>query len=154
MKPVEVADSGEFACWYCPKKFSSAKARGGHQNAHRRNRARDLPEIARDAESSETRGGTNQGPADPISVQGDLVRFNAVNPNNNLCMWTNGNNSSWSGVDREKTLEMLLCHVKTGHGLPEKVGVRHKVAKNKVVMESDVGGSGENYENLDLTLRL
>lgn len=48
MKLTEVAKSWEFTCSFCFKKFPSAQAMGGHQNAHRSQRLEEKRLFVRD----------------------------------------------------------------------------------------------------------
>ncbi|KAL1559603.1 zinc finger protein KNUCKLES-like [Salvia divinorum] len=48
MKLTKVAKSWEFTCTFCFKKFPSAQAMGGHQNAHRSQRMEEKRLFVRD----------------------------------------------------------------------------------------------------------
>ncbi|KAG8371824.1 hypothetical protein BUALT_Bualt12G0003300 [Buddleja alternifolia] len=48
MKLTKVAKSWEFTCSFCFKKFPSAQAMGGHQNAHRGERLEEKKKFVRD----------------------------------------------------------------------------------------------------------
>lgn len=48
MRLTKVAKSWEFTCSFCFKKFPSAQAMGGHQNAHRRERLEEKRLFVKD----------------------------------------------------------------------------------------------------------
>ncbi|PIN07173.1 hypothetical protein CDL12_20264 [Handroanthus impetiginosus] len=129
LRLTKMAKSWEFTCSFCFKKFPSAQAMGGHQNAHRSERLEEKRLFVRDpigyrkraylrsmkAESSTVGGGSNNSlnlhaptmvkndPPKPINLLGHgFGAFNAsANGNNHFCQQSTSKDSPVVDINGE-----------------------------------------------------
>ncbi|KAL3633167.1 hypothetical protein CASFOL_026151 [Castilleja foliolosa] len=164
MKLTKMAKAWEFTCSFCFKKFPSAQAMGGHQNAHRHERLEERKLYIRDSIGYRKRAyilamkeasgsylhaakhelGNINGPPKMLRMPFfDVFEFNAHNNNNNnyFCR-------SWEKKDSEAAVMMNFFPAKE-LSLAENVGVGGADDKGKVCMEFN----GLDLK-LDLTLKL
>ncbi|KAL3637335.1 hypothetical protein CASFOL_019634 [Castilleja foliolosa] len=167
MKLTRMAKAWEFTCSFCFKKFPSAQAMGGHQNAHRHERLEERKLYIRDPIGYRKRAyilamkeasdqgvgsylhaakyelGNINGPPKMLRMPFfDVFEFNAHNSNNNyFCR-------SLEKKDSEAVVMMNFFPAKE-LSLAESVGVGGADEKGKVCMEFN----GLDLK-LDLTLKL
>lgn len=160
MKLTKVAKEWEFTCSFCFKKFPSAQAMGGHQNAHRSQRLEEKRLFVRDPIGYRKRAflrATAKADQPSAAVQGggggggDSGELNGVR--NYFLQQQHYSRCEDSSLVNNVSGEINPNIIPKERSLAESVG---DDARGKACIEFNIAGYGINLDDqkLDLTLKL